>query len=148
MTENLLTPLKQKNDSQQETNAPEKLKVLIVDDDEVNMAILETALKKEFHVYTVYTGYDALQLLDLHLDMAAVITDIQMPGMDGKVLIQAIRSDDRFSDMVILANTLYRDFQQEERLLKIGADDFFYKPTTPAVVINRLKNVLAGHGLL
>ena len=75
-------------------------------------------------------------------DIAAVITDIMMPGIDGVSLIKIIRANDWYHHVAVLANTQYGDFMQETELRAIGADDFLYKTTTPAQVQIRLKAVL------
>ena len=87
-------------------------------------------------------GVSALECLERNRGIVAVITDIQMPNMDGTELIRRIRADVRYDNVAIIANTLHGDTEQEERLLLSGADDFVYKPTTPGIVITRLFNVL------
>ena len=83
-----------------------------------------------------------MECLEQTPGIIAVITDIQMPGMDGAELIERIRADKKYDRIAILANTQYGDPQQEERLLVSGADDFVYKPTTSAIVVTRLFNTL------
>ena len=117
-------------------------KILLVDDSVVNVAILEELLKDDFEILTAADGTTALELLEKTENIAAVITDLQMPLMDGMELISRIRANCLFDKVAIIANTQYGAPEQEERLLLLGADDFVYKPFSPALVISRLYNVL------
>ena len=122
-----------------------KRKVLFVDDVELNIVVLTQAIHEEYEVLVARSGQEALDILAGNLDIAAVITDIMMPGIDGITLIKSIRANDRYRNMAVLANTQYGDAAQEEALRALGADDFLYKPTTPAQVQSRLKAALRKH---
>lgn len=87
-------------------------------------------------------GKDAIEWLQKRNDIVAVITDIQMPVMDGIELIKYMRLHEEYRYIAILANTQYGEPEQEERLLELGADDFIYKPLTPVIIRKRLENVL------
>ena len=117
-------------------------KILIVDDSDVSRAVLRAALDSEFDIFEAKDGIAALEILDDEPGVCAVITDVQMPGMDGVTLIERIRERSEHDRMAILANTQFGDADQGEKLLRVGADDFIYKPTTSSVVTTRLHNVL------
>jgi signal transduction histidine kinase/DNA-binding response OmpR family regulator len=117
-------------------------KILIVDDVKVNRAVIAAAIMKEFDVLEAEDGEEALKILKENRGIEAVITDIQMPGMNGLELIKKIRQNPDYRYIAVIANTQYGEPEQEEYLLNIGADDFVYKPTTPKIVEMRLHNVL------
>lgn len=117
-------------------------KVLVVDDVEVNRVVIKESLTQDFDVFEAADGQSALDLLEKYRDIDVVITDIQMPGMNGIQLIKNIRSNAKYKKIAIIANTQYGDPGQEEMLLSIGANDFVYKPTTPKIVEMRVRNVL------
>ena len=119
-----------------------KCKVLFVDDVELNIAVLTQAINEEYKVFVARNGQEALAILEENPDIAAVITDIMMPGIDGVALIKSIRANDRYRNMAVLANTQYGDATQEAELRARGADDFLYKPTTPSQVQSRLRAAL------
>ena len=121
---------------------PVKQKVLFVDDVELNIAVLTLAINDEYEIFVARNGEEALATLENNPDIAAVITDIMMPGIDGITLIKTIRANSLYRNMAVLANTQYGDAKQEEELRALGADDFLYKPTTPEVVQSRLREVL------
>ena len=131
---------------QKKIGRPAKRKVLFVDDVELNIVVLTAAISGEYQVLVARSGEEALRILRENPDIAAMITDIVMPGMDGVTLIRTLRADQQFQNLAILANTQYGDPTQEETLLRVGADDFLYKPTTPIIVRNRLKSVLRKYG--
>ncbi|MDD3254209.1 MAG: PAS domain-containing protein [Lachnospiraceae bacterium] len=119
-----------------------KQKVLFVDDMELDIAVLTVNLQDDYEVFAARDGVEALNILEQHPDIAAVITDLMMPEMDGSTLIKTIRADARYNHMAILVNTQYGGADQEQALRKIGADDFLYKPITPVIVEARLKAAL------
>ncbi len=116
--------------------------VLIVDDIQMNRSIIKEALYPEYDVYEAEDGYKALDFLKNNGNIDLIITDIQMPVMDGLDLIRRIRSDSLYDHITIIANTQFGDPEQEEEILSAGADDFVYKPTTPKIVELRVRNVM------
>src|SRR4051812_50187142 len=70
------------------------MRILIVDDDELSLSMLENALRQAGHdVHAVRSGEDALRVLESGA-ARLVISDWEMPGMDGLQLCRAIRSGD------------------------------------------------------
>ncbi len=116
--------------------------ILIVDDSEINREILKKNLDGEYEILEAADGVNALEILDSRNDIDAVITDIQMPNMDGIEFVKRIRQCSQWNAIRILANTQYGDSIQEKDLIKAGADDFVYKPLSPDIVNLRLHNVL------
>ena len=117
-------------------------KILVVDDVEANRAVIRASLMKDYDVIEAENGKLALDYLQAHHWVDAVITDIQMPEMDGLELIRRIRSMEPYRRTVIIANTQFGDPEQEESLLALGANDFVYKPTTPRIIEIRVRNAL------
>lgn len=117
-------------------------KILIVDDIEINRAVIRSTLEGDYDILEASNGVEAMKIIDNSHGLDAVITDIQMPVMNGTELIKKIRSNPAYNHMVIIANTQFGDPMQEEKLLAIGANDFVYKPTTPKIVEIRVRNVL------
>jgi len=116
-------------------------KILIVDDIEMNRAIIKEALSSEFTIFEAENGEEALKILEEQRGVNILITDIQMPVMDGITLIKKVREIEAYNRIVIIANTQFGDPEQEE-VLDIGADDFVYKPTTPKIIELRVRNAM------
>lgn len=118
--------------------------VLIVEDDE-NVAPLEVALANMngLRVLILKNGREAAEFLRRNsLDLVAVITDLQLPYVDGFELIKMIRDQARYSDLpiVVLSGDSHPD--TPERLRLLGANAFFPKPYSPSDVRHTLENLL------
>ena len=116
--------------------------ILIVDDIALNREVIKTILDREFDVFEAQDGLEALEILRERRGITLVITDIQMPRMNGLKLIQEIRKVREYDNIAIIANTQFGDPEQEEQILRLGADDFVYKPTTPKIIELRVRNVI------
>lgn len=117
-------------------------KILVVDDIEMNAALVARALRGSYETILALDGAEALRQLEKNPYIIAVITDVQMPVMDGGALIRAIRKNPAYDRIALIANTQFGNSHVEEALMKDGADDFIYKPTAPAVILSRVRNVL------
>lgn len=117
-------------------------RVLVVDDIEMNRATIRASLENDYDILEADNGKRAMEILEHTHGIDVVMTDIQMPEMDGIELIKKIRSKEEFRHIVIIANTQFGNTNQEETLLEIGANDFVYKPTTPKIVEMRVRNAL------
>ncbi len=118
-------------------------KILIVDDIEMNAALVARVLKDQYETVIALSGAQALEVLKKNPYIIAVITDVQMPEMDGGELIRRIRQNPAYNHIALIANTAFGDSHIEDEMIKDGADDFIYKPTGPSVILSRVHNVLA-----
>jgi signal transduction histidine kinase/CheY-like chemotaxis protein/HAMP domain-containing protein len=111
-------------------------RVLIVDDDMRNIFSL-TALLERAEAEVVYSesGFTALQILDDHNDFDVILMDVMMPIMDGYETIRAIRRQERFVGLPILAVTGKVVDGERERCIAAGADDYLPKPVTVDTLI-------------
>ena len=85
----------------------EKLKILYVDDEKINLINFAIAFKRHFHIYTADSGQRALELFEGSPDIAIAVADQRMPGMTGVELLSAIRK--RNPDVVRIILTAYTD---------------------------------------
>ena len=85
----------------------EKLKILYVDDEKINLINFAIAFKRHFHIYTADSGQRALELFESSPDIAIAVADQRMPGMSGVELLSAIRK--RNPDVVRIILTAYTD---------------------------------------
>jgi len=77
-----------------------------------------------------------------HPMISGVITDIQMPELNGIELIKLIRNDANLKDMVILANTQFGQDYPIQEIINAGADDMIFKPISSTILRKRLHNLL------
>jgi CheY-like chemotaxis protein/nitrogen-specific signal transduction histidine kinase len=115
-------------------------KVLIVDDDARNSFALATILEeKQMEVVAGDTGFEALELLNKHSDIAIVLMDIMMPEMDGYEAIQKIRVQKRFQHLPIIALTAKAMKSDKAKCIKAGANDYLSKPVDTDKLISLMR---------
>ena len=119
--------------------------VVIVEDAATCATTLEMAFLAipDIAVAVMPTALDALRLLE-RADCAvrAVVTDLNMPRMDGFEFIQRIRAQPRHQRLPIIVVSGDTDPGTPDRLASIGANAFFPKPYSPAQVRLKLEQLL------
>ena len=114
--------------------------VLLVDDDARNIFALSSVLERRgMEVLTATTGSEAIAILGSRTDVAIVLMDIMMPGMDGYETIQAIRSDPTYRRLPILALTAKAMKGDREKCLEAGASDYLAKPVNIQQLMSALR---------
>jgi HAMP domain-containing protein/CheY-like chemotaxis protein/signal transduction histidine kinase len=117
-----------------------KRAVLLVDDDTRNIFALSSVLERRgMEVLTATTGSEALAVLNSRADVAIVLMDIMMPGMDGYETIQAIRTTPRYRRLPILALTAKAMKGDREKCLEAGASDYLAKPVNTEQLLSALR---------
>jgi HAMP domain-containing protein/signal transduction histidine kinase/CheY-like chemotaxis protein len=115
-------------------------KVLIVDDDVRNVFSLTSVLEDHgMLVDFVENGRDALSKLDTKTDYDLVLMDIMMPEMDGFETTSAIRRDDRFKTLPIIALTAKAMKGDRERCIAAGASDYITKPVDTEQLLSLMR---------
>ncbi|MBZ5602810.1 MAG: response regulator [Acidobacteriia bacterium] len=118
--------------------------VLIVEDAETCASTLEIIFSAlDVDVVTATSGEQAWRLLqDGRHELAAIVTDLQMRGMDGFELIERVRAHPAHRATPIMVITGTSDPQAEARAGKLGANAFFTKPYSPGVVREKMEQFL------
>lgn len=114
--------------------------MLIVDDIEMNRAMLIKIFGKEYTVFSAENGREAMEVLDMH-DIDIVLLDLSMPVMDGYEVITAMKGSQKLSAIPIVVTTGAVD-KSERRAFDLGADDFVTKPYDPYIVKKRVDNLV------
>ena len=117
------------------------MKILIVDDDPVNIGVLANALKDSYEICTAQDGYDAISLIKEQLP-DLVLLDVMMPELDGLEVCRLIRSEGTFADMPIIFVTAVDSLEGEVRGLELGAVDYITKPVNISLMKLRVRNQL------
>lgn len=119
--------------------------VLLVEDSENCAATMELALSGIPGLSMVRTpsAVEALEILNQQgVRVQAIITDLNMPCMDGFELIRRIREDGRISHVPIIVVSADTDPTTPERIAGMNVDAFFAKPYSPAQVRRTLEQLL------
>jgi CheY-like chemotaxis protein len=115
-------------------------RVLIVDDDVRNIFSLTSVLEDHGMIVDfVENGKDALAKLDRQSDYDIVLMDIMMPEMDGFETTRAIREDDRFKTLPIIALTAKAMKGDRERCIAAGASDYITKPVDAEQLLSLMR---------
>jgi CheY-like chemotaxis protein len=114
--------------------------VLLVDDDSRNIFALSSVLEtRGMHVLTATNGREAIELVESTPNVAIVLMDIMMPGMDGYQTIEAIRQLPSFRRLPIIALTAKAMKGDREKCLEAGASDYLAKPVNTEQLLSALR---------
>ncbi len=119
-------------------------KILVVDDDEMNLNIARMILERKLpcKVLTVDNGIDALEVLRAER-VSLVLLDIMMPEFDGMETLAEIRADELIKDVPVMMLTATGEKDLIQRALSLGVRDYIKKPFLPADLITRVSKKLA-----
>ena len=115
-----------------------KPKLLIVDDQPINIQVLHQIFAPDHQVFMATSGEQAVQLCASKLP-DLVLLDIMMPGMDGYAVCQRLKQDPLTQNIPIIFVTATHDDTAEAHGLDAGAVDFITKPINPKIVRARVK---------
>jgi two-component system chemotaxis response regulator CheY len=119
--------------------------ILIVDDSATVLMSLKTYLEAVgIIIETANDGVKALAKLKDGLKPDLIITDINMPNMNGIELIQNVKSLPGFRFMPILVMTTESQQAKRDEAKKAGATGWVVKPTAPTALLQIIKQVLPG----
>ena len=126
------------------------LRVLVVDDSEMNRDVCGSVLTVEGAVPTlVHGGQEALDVLAA-ATFDVILMDIQMPGMDGLTTTRKIREELALTSTPVIALTAGATTKDREAALTGGMDDFLTKPIDPRELVRTVRIVVEsyrGHAL-
>ncbi|MFZ5561353.1 MAG: response regulator [Pseudomonadota bacterium] len=113
--------------------------ILIVDDRSENLMALETLLERpEVQLLKADNGNDALKLL-LRNEVALVLLDVQMPGMNGFEMAELMRRNKKTQNIPIIFVTANGDKRQLFRGYEVGAVDYLAKPIEREVLLSKVR---------
>ena len=117
-------------------------RILIVEDDPDIAALLAHSLRKAgFDPETHHTGADILTRVRQDAP-ALLLLDLMLPGLDGREICRALRSDPRTAGVPIIMVTARADEAARIAGLELGADDYITKPFSPNEVVARVRALL------
>jgi two-component system cell cycle response regulator DivK len=103
--------------------------VLLIDDDSRNIFALTAVLKaKGFHILSALSAQEGVQFLQKNKGIKVVLLDMMMPDMDGYETLRFIRSDEKISNVPVIAVTAQAMIGDREKCLEAGANEYVSKP--------------------
>ncbi|MGN0707889.1 MAG: EAL domain-containing protein [Faecalibacterium sp.] len=120
-----------------------KKQVLIVEDNDLNRAMLSEILSEEYQVLEAEDGEAALAILRHHSDsIALILLDIIMPVMDGYTFLEKIKNSPALSFIPVIVLTQSDSEVDEISALSHGATDFVPKPYSAQVILHRVASII------
>ena len=116
------------------------MKVLIVDDSRTVRRILRTVLEEaRFVVLEAENGCIALEKLDEHPDVGLIVTDWEMPEMDGVTLLRTLRDHPDYKSLPILMVTQESRASHVREALEAGATEYLMKPFSRDMLLSKIE---------
>ena len=118
------------------------IRVLVVDDNFVNVRLLEELLKSaSYEVATAMNGEAALEkIAQSRPDI--VLLDVMMPGMDGYEVCRRIRQDEKTARLPVIMVTALDKESDREMALAAGANEFLSKPVEDNLLLPAIRRIL------
>ncbi|MBF0370413.1 MAG: response regulator [Magnetococcales bacterium] len=116
-------------------------KILVVDDEPVNIELLAEILETDFQVIFATSGAAALKIASVQLP-DLILLDIMMPEMDGYEVCERLKADDALKEIPVIIISALGGEADESKGLQSGAVDYITKPFNPTIVKLRVDNHL------
>jgi len=118
------------------------MKILVVDDDSTTRKVLGLYLRaKGFDAVAAENGIDAMEKLGATA-VQLIMTDINMPFMDGIEFVKNVRANPGWDQIPILVVSTEADQEEQQRAFAAGANGYLIKPVTADMVIGTIRKLL------
>lgn len=119
-----------------------RMTMLIVDDVEINRAILAQFFSDDYNIIEAGNGREALDIIEAS-PVDIVMLDLVMPIMGGMELLSIMHKSERLNQIPVIVTTSQGAVNSEVQAMERGAADFITKPYNPTIVRCRVHNVMA-----
>lgn len=144
MTDHITNPMAGKvtDVTGQRISQSKKPRILIVDDQKMNLRVLADLLKDEYTPVLARSGSQAIKLALGNFPPDLILLDVVMPDMGGYEVIKMLKNNDYTNKIPVIFVTALNSAENEELGLKLGAADYITKPFSPPIVKMRVRNQL------
>ncbi|MFS4416481.1 response regulator [Maribacter sp. 2307ULW6-5] len=118
------------------------MEILVVDDKETLSALVAQFLGRSYTVHTQANGLRALGWLQQGNLPDLIITDLEMPEMDGFEFIKQLKASGIFADIPVIVLSCRESSADRIACLKLGASDYMIKPFNPEELLIRVDKLL------
>ncbi|HXN08413.1 MAG TPA: response regulator, partial [Candidatus Acidoferrales bacterium] len=120
------------------------VRVLVVDDSDINLEVAQRILEKQGVIVTTCSdGLAAVENVRAHHQLLdIVLMDVQMPGLDGNEATRRIRNELQLQTLPIVALTAGALVAERQRALEAGMNDFISKPFDPPALIRKVRRLV------
>ena len=117
---------------------PEEITILYVDDEEINLFLFESAFKRSYQVLTASSAKLGLEKLkDAYNDIIVVLTDMNMPEMNGPTFLEAVRQKVNSAPPIVMMTT-ENSPDYIKRAMGLGAVEYIMKPFTIDILSQKI----------
>ncbi len=131
----------EKDEAVQERKREEKERILVVDDDALNLMFAQKLLGEAYHTDCVKSGTEALEYLKTTLPNL-ILLDLHMPEMSGFEVLEQIMKDEALKEIPVVFLTADNDRESEIEGFRRGAQDFIKKPFVADIMLERINRIL------
>ncbi|MDR0546595.1 MAG: response regulator, partial [Dysgonamonadaceae bacterium] len=125
----------------------QKIKVLIVEDNDDLRLFLKTTYEPFYQIFTAQNGAEAWENIPkINPDM--IVSDMQMPQMDGLQLVQKIKNTFETSHIPVILLTVVNDRASVEKAFELGVDDYIEKPFETKYLQMKMNNIIRNRKIL
>lgn len=118
--------------------------LLIVDDMEVNRAVMRELFRDEYAILEAENGEEALKIIQQYKnELSAILLDNIMPKMDGLAVVEEMKEQGLIARIPVIMITEDRSWSSRDRGYSLGVADYIRKPIEPSVTKKRVSNVIA-----
>ena len=121
----------------------EKSQILLVDDSKMNRMMLREILGDGYHILEAENGQECLETLQAEAgNIALVLLDINMPGMDGFEVLKAMNANHTIEDIPVIMISSEDSDAAIRRSYELGASDYVNRPFDARIVYRRVTNTI------
>jgi len=128
----------------------EKKTILVVDDEPDIVNLTQKFLELEdYNTITCNNGKEALKIVEeKYPDVVLILLDVMMPGLSGWEVLQSLKSNDLFKDILIVLFTVKSFNEDIQKGKALGADGYITKPFSGNDLLKYVKKLLKEKGIL
>ncbi len=121
----------------------QRRKVLVIEDNDINRAMLREILEPTYEVIEACDGDEGLEILrGRYRELSVVLLDLVMPNKTGLEVLEIVKDSPSLSSVPIIVITSSNRDEQEAKCLDLGAVDVLPKPYNPVIVMSRIRNII------
>jgi len=121
------------------------MKILVVDDDDMNLQMAQFILEKELpndEIICVNSGFKCIERLQKREEFDLILLDVQMPRLDGIKTLETIRAHQMWKNIPVAFLTASADKGTVVKASELKVSDYIKKPFTPMDLTARVKKIL------
>lgn len=118
-------------------------KILVIEDDSPLRWLLDRILGKNYQVINMNNGLEAWCWLSGGNEADLIISDVNMPSLDGIELLENLRNSGLFKDIPVIMLSGFEDTETREQCLELGAYAYLVKPFEPRLLLGVTRQALS-----